>query len=551
MLPPTDTPGAPTVLEQGQPLSRSVLWTLQRQFFERWGVAAWGQGHVPHYITSNPCIARSYARVVLAWLRDVADRLDTGEPVHLIELGAGSGRFAFHFLQHFLPAWRASTLRDLPVRYVLTDFTEQNLAFWRGHPALRPFVAAGCLDFATFDPGQDRELHLRVSGDVLAPGGVNPVAVLANYVFDSIPADAFTVRGGQLHECLVSVSCPGPAPEPGEPDLFARLELTFEHRPAEADYYDDPDANAVLRGYAERLDDTCVLFPTAARRCLDHLAELGGGRLLLLSGDKGPTAEAALLGQEEPRLTAHGSFSLAVNYHALAEVVRHRGGQALLPPSRPVSLAVTAFLLGGEADDWAETRQAYAENVGQANPDDFFALKKGIEKLFDSLSIEQLLAYLRLSGYDANILQRCSEALLAQLPAADEPLRQEVVRAVGAVWAGYYHIGERNDLPFILARLLMAAGCYPEALDFFGHSLELYGPAASTFFNMALCQHHLRRLDEAARLVGQALELEPTLGPARSLRLLIEADAARAADCRPAKAGLVPHPGRNGLAVAS
>jgi hypothetical protein len=56
--------------EQGERLSRCVLWEYQRQFFDRRGVAAWSQRIVPSYITNNPSIAAAYARVVLGWLRD-------------------------------------------------------------------------------------------------------------------------------------------------------------------------------------------------------------------------------------------------------------------------------------------------------------------------------------------------------------------------------------------------------------------------------------------------------------------------------------------------
>ena len=59
----------PTVVDPAQPLSRSFLWRLQRNFFDRAGVEAWTAGIVPHYITSNPWIADAYAQVVLGWLR--------------------------------------------------------------------------------------------------------------------------------------------------------------------------------------------------------------------------------------------------------------------------------------------------------------------------------------------------------------------------------------------------------------------------------------------------------------------------------------------------
>src|ERR1041384_2933322 len=114
-------------LEANQRLSRSLLWRLQRNYFERQGIEAWRSGAVPHHITSSPFIADAYARVVMGFLRDWST-LDPRQPVHIVELGSGSGRFAYSFLKKFLNLHRNSVLKTIPVRYVMTDFTESNLA---------------------------------------------------------------------------------------------------------------------------------------------------------------------------------------------------------------------------------------------------------------------------------------------------------------------------------------------------------------------------------------------------------------------------------------
>src|SRR5687767_11731598 len=102
------------MLEEGVRLSHSRLWRLQRAFFEQHGIEAWTQGTVPHYITCNTFIADAYAKVVRAYLGEAA-RSDDASPIHIVELGAGSGRFAWYFLKRFLPSPR-------PIVYVMTDF---------------------------------------------------------------------------------------------------------------------------------------------------------------------------------------------------------------------------------------------------------------------------------------------------------------------------------------------------------------------------------------------------------------------------------------------
>ncbi|HMA91522.1 MAG TPA: hypothetical protein VKP30_02505 [Polyangiaceae bacterium] len=108
-----------TVMAQGERLSRSALWTLQRACFNQAGVNAWRTGQVPHYITSNPFMAAAYARVVTGFLRDLAaaNSCARGDPLTIVELGAGSGRLAFHFLQKLLAERRVAARRADPLRY--------------------------------------------------------------------------------------------------------------------------------------------------------------------------------------------------------------------------------------------------------------------------------------------------------------------------------------------------------------------------------------------------------------------------------------------------
>jgi hypothetical protein len=88
-------------------------------------------------------------------------------------------------------------LCDFPldkVVYVMTDFTESNFKFWADHPALKPFVASGQLDMAIFDATNDAAITLSCSGVTLAPGSVvNPVCIVANYLFDTLCHDIFQV----------------------------------------------------------------------------------------------------------------------------------------------------------------------------------------------------------------------------------------------------------------------------------------------------------------------------------------------------------------------
>ncbi len=536
-----DTPastneGESFLLDQRRRLSRSLLWKLQREYFERQGIEAWRQGTIPQYITTNPFTANAYAQVVFGFLRDchtaasITDNgggtlLDFSQPVYIVELGAGSGRLAYHFLKAFTDILSRSALNAVPVCYVMTDFAQSTVDYWREHSSLHPFVEAGQLDFALFDAEQPGDLILLQSGNTLSPGTVkNPLVVIANYFFDSIPQDSFTIDSNHLYENLVTLSSPQFEPDLNNPELLGCIEISYALNPVTSDYYDEPDLNRILHSYQERLTDTTILFPTTALRCIRYLIEFSSERLLLLSGDKGYVRENSLLNLEAPWMNIHGSLSMLVNYHILAQYVLNRGGQVLQTSHQHTKLNVSAFLLGKHPSDYVETCQAFHEAIGKGGPDDFFALKKGIENHYGDLTLEQLLAWLRLSGWDADILLDSIPALLDKAKSASDSLKQELCCAIRQVWEMYYPINEKRDLAFHLGTLLQVMAFYTEALDYYRHSLRFYGSNLSTFYNMGSCHYNLGQLEAALGCINQALEMDPAFEDARVIRIKIQSE---------------------------
>jgi tetratricopeptide (TPR) repeat protein len=524
-------------LEQKKRLSQSVLWKLQRNYFDRQGIDAWSTGAVPHHITSSPFIADAYARVVFGFLRDCRAAasdggssfapLDYSQPVHIIELGSGPGRFAYLFLKNFLGLLRGSVMKDVGVRYVMTDFAESNLEYWRAHEWLRPFVEEGALDFARFDAEGDDELRLVNSGEALSAETLrNPLVVVSNYLFDSLPQDAFAVEGGRLFETLVTVSTGRKESDPEDPEILSRAHLSYTNAPVEGDYYEDPAWNRILEDYRRRLPATPFLFPTAALGCVEYFRRLSGGRMLMLSGDRGYNGDEDILrGEGAPALAVHGSFSMMVDYQIIGEYCRGLGGEVIHPSHGHESLNVSAFLFGGA--EFAETRQAYAEAIEKFGPDDFNALKEGFALVYDSMSLGHLLAFLRLSRWDYRRFLECLHVLKERLPDAPDARKRDVYEAARRVWEAYLPIGEEEDLAFHIGTLLLEMEFYREALEFLQHSVNLYGAEPGTAYNMAVCYNGLSQTPEALACVAQALELDAEFDAAKALRVRLQSAAAR------------------------
>ena len=528
-----------TLIEERQRFSRSHLWQLQRHYYNQQGVYAWNGGNVPHYVTSNPFIANAYGKVIQGYLRDCAylqkTPLDLNQPVYIVELGAGSGRFAYHFLKQFVEWYPHSVLSHVPVTYVMTDLAQKNLDFWQAHPFLQPFIDHGLLDFAqfdavqTFDTAQPQEgstpgptLTLVNRGETLSADTLhNPLVAIANYFFDCIPNDLFYVEDGTLFETLVTLTQSSTTAIADSRPLD-QLRTIYTNVETQADgYYDDPTMNQLLQAYQTQLDDTYILLPTAGLAALNALRTLSGDRLLMLSSDRGHTCEADLQGQGRPKPSPHGgSFSLTVNYHAIAQYTIAQGGLALMPDHLRRSISICGFLYG-EINASIETHHAYRDAVLQASPDDFFALKKAIEPHFDTLTLKQILAYLRFSHWDHKIFFGCFDNLMQQVETASERLCQDVYQAIHHIWQTYYFIGEEEDLPFHCAMLLYKMGYFYDAIDYLDISLQCYGEDPGIRYNQAMCYLALEMLDEALESLEKALAVHPEFEAAQDLKVAL------------------------------
>ena len=526
------------LLEEKQRFSKSLLWKLQRKFFEQQGIEAWRQGAVPHYITSNPHIASAYAHVVLGFLRDchatlghqdsAVAAIDPNRPIYILELGSGSGRFAYNFLKKFHAAYAQSSLNQHSIKYILTDFTEENLNYWKTHSVLQPYLEKDMLDFACFDAERDQAITLSQSGETLEPNGLsNPMIVIANYVLDTIPQDLFLIENGQISESLVTLASSQAEPDLNDPGILSQLEVSYTQQAIEGHFYDDAGFNQLLKDYQHTLTDTYLLFPHVALRCLKHLRRLCGDRLLLLSGDKGFSREEDLLFQAEPGIVMHGSFSLMVNYHAIGQYVQHEGGKYLTTAHRHNSLNICAAVFGKHPQNYPETGLAFDFAIVQNNPDDFFTLRQVHADHYDALSIEQILAYLRLSGWDGAVFMDCFSAITAKLENLPSFMQEELLWAAQNIWANYYPIGEQRDLPFYLGLLLYNMEYFPEALEYLEHSRQIYGDDPNTLYNMGLCYYRLRQLDRAMDLMEQTLKQNSEFEAAKAMRIKLKSEVMR------------------------
>lgn len=524
----TEPPVAETapqyVLEADVPLSQSMVWRIQRTFYGDQGVEAWTRSNVPQGITTSPNIARAYAHVVSAFLKDIESSVDPAQPVYIVELGAGSGRFAYRFLKYL-------TQQPVPrFVYVMTDASPSVVEFWRDNTRLRAFAETGLLDFAHFDLLDLQPLTLLNSGATLRPGEVaNPIVLIGNYIFDTIPQDAYTITSGQLFANLVTFRASTPELDLSAPDSRVRVGVTFSTgtTPTDPDSDADPLVRDLLRGYAQNLDNTTLLIPRAALACLRFIRDLSGGRALCLIGDFGETEESDLAGHGPPGFGAGGALWLSVNFHALGEYTRRLSGFARHPAEPHIRLNVSMLLFGSPSDTFEQTNTAYSTAIDLHGPDAIAVLARALAEHAPTLGFDALLGLLRTTSWDPDYLLRCVSRLIEELPTAEQRLRNEVLDGLRTAWDLYFPLGDKDDVPFAIGAVLYTLEQYEDALHFFEISLRDFGEDPSTTMNVALVMYRLGRLPETLHWLDRTLALDPEHETARNMRADVEADLGR------------------------
>ena len=503
----------PTLLETDVPLSQSLIWRLQRDFYAQRGLKAWNEDLVPSYITNNPFIAEIYAGIVAAFLQDCgsAAQLSPENPLRILELGAGTGKFSYLFLRKLTALLQSNNLPLHLVRYCMTDTAESLLAESRQNAYLQEFVSSGILEFEVFQAGQKYQQEAR-----------GPLVVIANYVFDSLPQDAFAIESGAIHEILVTTSAAANVETPHLKDL----RFSYQNSSRAAKRYADDLWNGILEQYRTRLSAATVLFPASALQTLQQLGDSGDGRMLVLVADKGIAHEDDLaLSPRAPSLDFHAGgqcFSQLVNFDAIGKYFLGKGGEALLPSKHFTNLNLCAFIQRNPGDDFPATRKAYEQALSAFGPDDLFAIMSWLNGHLEEISLFQALALLRLTRWDTIALTRLFP-VIARLARNATSERIDLRDAVLRTWKNHFPLTkDENVLAFYCGVILLELRFFQEAYSMFRKSQQLYAPSATTSYNLGLCCLGLGQTREALELMREACDLDPNFEAARQSRFKLE-----------------------------
>lgn len=504
-------------IEDAKRLSHSKLWEIQRNYFHTKGIDAW-KGEVPFYISSNSFIANSYASLILKLIQQVKLNTSKGEApaFHIIELGAGTGKFSFYFLNAFLNMLKLS---EEPVKfcYTLTDFSEKiissiqdNYSFKELKKRLGDSHEIECVvwDFET------------AKQSIVRPG-YTPI-ILANYVFDCIKQDKFNIQEGILHEVQIGLNNRYLKFDASAPKTLKDLEFKESNLAIEPNaYYDDPKLNTVLQYYAQNLKSgTEFCLPVGAFNFIDLLDD--NQPYYLLIGDKGLSELQDFEAANRRELMSYdGCYSFLLNFNALNQYFDLNGG-AYLGTEYVYTFGVHLYGNSLSKNIIHNLKLDFNETISRFGPKEYLSVCQEYQASCYRFKLESIVDFIKLSNYDPDAYGIIHDRLIELIPAITEYNKPNILLALQKVEQNIYVLGTAFDTYNLLGIFYQLAGDLDKAEKLFQQSIDILGPSGPTHHNLGILYTNKKERAKAIVHFEKSLEIEQKNNVAKRKLLVLK-----------------------------
>lgn len=507
-------------IEEDKRLSESILWEMQKDYFSTEHKEAWRQNRF--YSTNRMIFVESYVELANLALLDCAAIIDQENPLYIIELGGGSGCFAYRFLNEFVESREDfETVKTSNVKYILTDFCESIVNEWRENKNLSALVEQGILDFAVFQPQTDKSIELLVAQKTLTPADIkNPLIVIANHVFDSIEQDAFRTIRHTLQESKITLYRESKDGTFDENLRFNDVKITERFIDLDGSYYNNPVFDTILHTYQDELEDATFTFPIGALTCIENLSNFCGEKLILLSADEGYcdlTSEK--ISQLKPLDFARdGSISFELNFDALRKYFQSAGGTSLIESTDYAGLRVAFHSL--IQNRFQATKHFFRHHLINKN---FLDSELQIADLirngltagdYDSSRVSLFLSIVRTYNYDPVMFSAAHKVLLDErfkdLEEMNKQVAAELRETVKKTTKNIYIIDDNFEIFDSILRLYIQLDWFEECLRFCEEILEQFGDVRTAIDHAALSCESLKKHREAYQYFQRSSRREDT-----------------------------------------
>lgn len=491
-------------------LSESMLWELQRNYFDTMGIDAW-ENDIPFYITNNAFIGHQYAYLVYQYMLDWQNLHGANQTIDVLELGCGVGRFCFYFIRAL-----KSLLKEKPLnvnfRYILTDVTEKNVKFCEDNLCFEEFINEGILDFAVFDAELDESIHLRHLDKPYTSINDGPLVVIANYIFDCLKHDSLQIKESKYYDILHGINSRFSGFDTKAVKYINELkfptedvEITLEN------YYEETKIVDILKNYLEQCgDDECFInVPTACFAFMRNIKKLTNNRFLLLLGDKGVTTfQHQLQLPSRYRMTYEGCMTMLTNFYIIGDYARALGGDCLVS-QKSRAFQVCLYTGGSKVSDLPNLELAYKQFTDVLGPQEYATLyDQTVQNAYRFTGVA-ISAFLKFSRWDPDAYAIVHDRLVEVYPVMLVHEKIEIKEDLRRVEENVYRLALGYDVNNLLGLFYLSQEQEDRALDLYHRAIETYGDHPSPNINAGLIYEKRKEKEKAIKHFKVACEKEP------------------------------------------
>jgi hypothetical protein len=494
-----------TLIDEAQCAKDSKIWPWLFHFYKTEGIKAWTQRHTPYFWTSNCSLAKQYVSIIKTYILELEaqGKLNADHPFTIYELGAGHGNFSFYLLNELK---KIENSLPCPLHFILIDGAQHNLDFWNEHHAFLPLnttkitVSFKCMDF----------FNLQDYLDDFSKPLFNPAVLITNYLFDSLFNDIIAPTKTGFSHLALSIYSPKKNLKQNIPTNLEALKYQYTYGKQHIEpFYEDPFINQIItKNYF--IDTTpYITIPISMTHIVNFFRNQCKQPLMMLTTDKGycdykycyapPANPEKIFGK-------HGSISIDVNFHFMAEYVKHLKGDAFIEDT--FSHTKTAIYLTDQTDQQIpKTTQHIMDHLATSNNEILNTLSASRRNLANITFVE-LMSLLKLSNYDPHLFQALSKSIESHIHKLNKTKCDLLAQELLKVAKNYYFMPNNiNNLFLYIGNTFYALCNFQEALTYYKHSRKYFPNSWEPIFNCGLCYYELKQYDKAQTEINLAQEL--------------------------------------------
>lgn len=506
-------------IEEGQRISQSKLWKLLEAYYVKLGPKAWAEHGTPSFGSSNPITAEQYAALTIAFFKDCLANpsqfpLDPTQPIYILDLGAGTGQFSFAFLKKILPLLQQNFDGKLKICLVLMDIVEENFKFWKNHLYFKSYFESNILDYAYYHHAYTNEpIKLLNSQRTLSQDNLsNPLIVICNYFFSTLPSDLFRLKEGELQQGFISSYAPHPKGEADfaedDPKLIKAITFTVDYKTVIEPPYVGLEQNileTLVQTFRKEEDGIHFTFPVGGFQVLRYFQKLTRERLLLIVGDYGANTVEDFKKYKDAWIAYHDSLSVPVNFSAFASFFTLQGGYNRITTEIDPKFIISVSTFKGPQENWKELRFVFDECIETFNVSDYAVFLEDLKDRVDSPPIFLVLELIKLGRGSALLVKACHREILATLPEMDQISKEKLKVYLHKISENYYFTHfQGGEFFFVLGELLYNLNDFAGAASNYRKGMEIMGRSAEICKSLGACYLAMGEKDAAVECWEEA-----------------------------------------------